>query len=146
MASLEVRPMKCPKCNTDTLNPFGMIEGVHVDFCGGCKGIWFDEGELAFYTEMPVDVPSLTQDVGTGRDTGLDCPHCGSVHLVEVHYLKGQHPLLDVCPKCKGVFVDKGELPQIESLSVKCRGANVIGLVAKKLEAQGYQILGVRKA
>ncbi len=138
--------MKCPKCGTDSLNPFGMIEGVHVDFCSGCKGIWFDEGELAFYTEMPVDLPSLHQDVDGGRDTGLDCPRCGDVHLIEVHYLKNQHPLLDFCPKCKGVFVDKGELPQIESLSVKCRGASVVGVVAQKLEAQGYHILGVRKA
>jgi uncharacterized protein len=135
--------MMCPKCGEDTLDAFGMVEGVHVDFCGKCKGIWFDEGELAFYTEMPVDVPSLQSSMTRGRNTGLPCPRCTDQQLVEVQYVTGQHPLLDVCPKCKGVFVDKGELPLIEKLTTKVRGAEVIGKVAVQLEARGYQILGV---
>ena len=138
--------MMCPKCGTDTLNDFGMIEGVHVDFCGSCKGIWFDEGELAFYTEMPVDLPNIQKAVSEGRNTGLACPRCEDTHLVEIHYVQDVHPLLDICPKCKGVFVDRGELPEIERLSVKCRGAEVIGVVAQQLEAKGYHILGVQKS
>lgn len=136
--------MKCPKCEENTLDPFGMIEGVHVDFCGKCKGIWFDEGELAFYTEMPVDIPSIEKALQGGKRTGLECPRCESAVLVEVQYLEGQHPLLDVCPGCRGVFVDRGELPQIESLTTKVRGAEVLGHVAKQLEDRGYQILGVQ--
>ena len=138
--------MRCPKCGENTLDPFGMIEGVHVDFCSGCKGIWFDEGELAFYTEMPVDVPKMADAMAQGRDTGLPCPRCQDKALVEVNYLPGEHLLLDVCPGCKGVFVDKGELPQVEALTTKCRGAESIFHVAKQLEAKGYSILGVRKA
>lgn len=139
--------MMCPKCGTDTLNDFGMIEGVHVDFCGGCKGTWFDEGELAFYTEMPVDLPNINKAMVDGQTTGLGCPRCGiDTHLVEIHYVNEEHPLLDVCPKCKGVFVDRGELPEIERLTVKCRGTEIIGVVAKQLEARGYQILGVQKS
>lgn len=138
--------MKCPKCGQNSLDPFGMIEGVHVDFCSGCKGIWFDEGELAFYTEMPVDVPKVAEALEKGRPTGLPCPRCQGEDLVEVSYLPGEHLLLDVCPRCKGVFVDKGELPQVERLTTRCRGAESIFHVAKQLEAKGYQILGVRKA
>lgn len=137
--------MKCPKCGTDTLDPFGHIEGVHVDFCGRCKGIWFDEGELAFYTEMPVDLPNIDKVVRGGVSTGLSCPKCVDAHLVEVPYVGQLHPLLDVCPTCRGVFVDRGELPEIERLSTRCRGAEVIGIVTSKLEARGYQILGVQK-
>jgi Zn-finger nucleic acid-binding protein len=137
--------MMCPKCGTDTLDDFGMIEGVHVDFCGGCKGIWFDEGELAFYTEMPVDVPDYESSMKSGRQTGLPCPRCESQQLFEIHYLHKEHPLLDICPACKGVFIDKGELPMIESMTTKLRGANVIGHVAVQLEKRGYQIMGVGK-
>lgn len=137
--------MKCPKCGKNTLDPFGEVEGVHVDFCGECKGVWFDEGELAFYTEMPVDIPNLQAAMQAGRDSGSECPKCPGTHLVEVHYIPGEHPLLDLCPNCKGVFVDRGELPQIERMTTKIRGAEVIGVVAKQLEARGYQILGVEK-
>jgi Zn-finger nucleic acid-binding protein len=138
--------MNCPKCGTDTLDPFGMIEGVNVDFCGGCKGIWFDEGELAFYTEMPADLPELGAVLARGKSTDHRCPHCSGTRLVEVPYVGTLRPLLDVCPTCRGVFVDRGELPEIERLSVRCRGTEVIGTVAKQLEARGYQILGVRKS
>lgn len=133
----------CPKCGQDSLDAFGMVEGVHVDFCGQCKGIWFDEGELAFYTEMPIDVPSLQSSMTKGRKTGLACPKCPGQELVEVQYVEGHHPYLDVCPSCKGVFVDKGELPMIEKLTTKVRGAEVIGHVAVQLEKRGYHILGV---
>lgn len=138
--------MKCPKCRANTLDPFGVVEGVHVDFCSSCKGIWFDEGELAFYTEMPMDIPKLEAALSNGRDTGLECPKCSPpFSLIEVNYVQGQHPLLDLCPRCKGIFVDRGEMPQIERLTTKIRGAEVIGVVAKQLEAKGYQILGVEK-
>jgi Zn-finger nucleic acid-binding protein len=137
--------MNCPKCKKDTLNAFGMIEGVHVDFCSGCKGIWFDKGELAFYTEMPVDIPSIDKAMASGRSTGLACPVCQNQELVEVHYLPGEHPLIDVCRGCKGVFVDRGELPMIEKSTTRLRGIEVLGQVTKQLEDRGYQILGVHK-
>jgi Zn-finger nucleic acid-binding protein len=139
-------PMMCPKCGKDTLEPFGSVEGVHIDFCKGCKGIWFDEGELAFYTEMPVDVPRLAEALAAGRRTGLECPRCSAQVLVEVSYLPGEKLLLDVCPGCRGVFVDKGELPEVEKISTRCRGAESILVVARQLEAKGYTILGARKA
>lgn len=136
--------MRCPKCSTDTLTPFGMIEGVHVDFCGSCKGIWFDQGELAFYTETPVDIPKLDQALAAGRDTGRKCPKCITPCLFEVRYLPGKDLLLDVCPACHGVFVDRGELPKIEALSVEVRGAEAIVKVAAELEKRGYKILGMQ--
>jgi Zn-finger nucleic acid-binding protein len=123
-----------------------MMEGVHVEFCSGCKGIWFDEGELAFYTEMPEDVPDVGKAVASGRKTDLPCPKCADQSLVEVKYVAGEKLLLDVCPTCRGVFVDKGEIPQIERLSVRYRGAESVLTVAKQLEAKGYRILGVQKA
>lgn len=136
--------MKCPKCSTDTLDPFGMIEGVNVDFCGSCKGIWFDQGELAFYTETPVDIPKLDQALAAGRDTGALCPRCAARNLLEVRYRPGADLLLDVCPSCRGVFVDRGELPKIEAMSVEVRGAEAIVQVAAQLEARGYKILGMQ--
>ena len=37
--------MKCPRCETSTLDEKER-EGVIVDVCGQCRGIWLDRGEL----------------------------------------------------------------------------------------------------
>ena len=36
--------MKCPKCD-DTLS-IGERNGVEIDYCVTCRGIWLDAGEL----------------------------------------------------------------------------------------------------
>ena len=38
--------MKCPKCQTESLNEFA-VQGVRVDRCASCNGIWFDARELS---------------------------------------------------------------------------------------------------
>jgi len=36
--------MKCPKCGADMKEI--ALAGIQVDQCGGCQGIYFDQGEL----------------------------------------------------------------------------------------------------
>ena len=36
--------MKCPRCNID-LN-ITITNGVEIDYCPGCRGVWLDRGEL----------------------------------------------------------------------------------------------------
>ncbi|HYD48842.1 MAG TPA: zf-TFIIB domain-containing protein [Terriglobales bacterium] len=36
--------MQCPKCGTGLKQD--TIEGVEVDICPGCNGMWLDDGEL----------------------------------------------------------------------------------------------------
>ena len=42
---------KCPKCGTGLaeFTGAGMPEGLHVDTCTMCNGMWFDRGELLVY-------------------------------------------------------------------------------------------------
>ncbi len=42
---------KCPKCQTGLaeFTGAGMPEGLHVDTCTTCDGMWFDRGELLVY-------------------------------------------------------------------------------------------------
>jgi len=48
--------MKCPKCGYDLVA--GVFEGVEIDQCTNCHGIWFDKGEaqslLARDAESPI--------------------------------------------------------------------------------------------
>ena len=36
--------MKCPRCSTDL--HMGERNGVEIDYCMSCRGIWLDSGEL----------------------------------------------------------------------------------------------------
>ncbi len=37
--------MKCPTC-TDTLLVISERQGVEIDYCPQCRGVWLDRGEL----------------------------------------------------------------------------------------------------
>jgi Zn-finger nucleic acid-binding protein len=37
-------PMKCPKCHTDLM--ISDRQGIEIDFCPQCRGVWLDRGEL----------------------------------------------------------------------------------------------------
>ena len=133
--------MICPKCQKDTLQGFGQVEGVDVDFCSECKGIWFDAGELAFYVEVEKDVPDLEAAIASGKPSGHFCPRC-STELVETHYVPGESLMIDVCPSCKGIFLDKGEVPRVEKLSARQGGLERVTRTVAALEKKGYMILG----
>lgn len=36
--------MKCPKCQTDL--SISDRQGIEIDFCPQCRGVWLDRGEL----------------------------------------------------------------------------------------------------
>ena len=45
----ELHYMRCPKCGAKLQEE--KLEGVAVDICPGCRGVWLDDGELAKLTE-----------------------------------------------------------------------------------------------
>ena len=36
--------MKCPKCQSDLM--ISDRQGIEIDFCPQCRGVWLDRGEL----------------------------------------------------------------------------------------------------
>ena len=53
--------LHCPKCGTK-LAEAGM-EGVTVDICPACHGVWLDEGELEKLTTGPKSLFASLRDV-----------------------------------------------------------------------------------
>ena len=134
--------MICPKCQGELHEMF--IEGVDLDFCDGCKGMWFDKDEMAFMAELPEDMP----DHDVQRDaqaTEYTCPRCGDVKLEQMKFVKAEDLVIERCPQCRGIFLDKGELPKVEKIGAHIGDAkSKILLTSKKLQEKGYQILGVQ--
>jgi Zn-finger nucleic acid-binding protein len=66
--------MKCPVC--DVALSISSREGVEIDFCPQCRGVWLDRGELDKVIERaaaslaPSGVPA--GDRGRGRDERYD--------------------------------------------------------------------------
>jgi Zn-finger nucleic acid-binding protein len=45
MKNKEETPMKCPVCTTVNL-VMSERQGVEIDYCPECRGVWLDRGEL----------------------------------------------------------------------------------------------------
>ena len=48
--------MKCPQCNDVTL-VMAERQGVEIDYCTQCRGVWLDRGELDKLIERSADMP-----------------------------------------------------------------------------------------
>ena len=43
--------MNCPTCKESELRPVLTKQGVEVDYCDSCGGIWLDKGEIFHFTK-----------------------------------------------------------------------------------------------
>ena len=104
--------MDCPKCR----EPMFVMEYEHVemDVCPECGGVWLDGGELAailgadHWRDKTDKPPRIPKD-----EKLLDCPVCVS-KLVKGPY-GSSGVIVDRCPHGDGVFLDQGELEQIQA-------------------------------
>jgi serine/threonine protein kinase/Zn-finger nucleic acid-binding protein len=127
---------RCGKCG----GPFAayFYDGMIVDRCGECRGVWLDSGEVDRL---------LGSDRGSGaaqppsekmRRAPLDrlvgsCPSCKiGLQAFEVP----SHPaFLEVCPRCFGMWFDRGELRLLREEPVVLWLKNVLETVRKQAQA-----------
>ena len=108
--------MNCPKCKTEKLDVTS-IRGTEVDRCPNCRGVWFDERELQQLLDLaPADLKPLR---GGRLHDDLNrlkakCPRDGS-ELTRVCSAIKPEVIIDICPNCRGVWVDGGEFDQLIS-------------------------------
>ncbi len=110
--------IRCPKCRT----PMDQVtyDGVEVDRCQHCQGIWFDAGEIKALSTRDaaeeLDIGSST--IGHWQD-GLqdyDCPRCGGP-MQKAQVKRQPHIRIETCVDCKGSFLDAGELKDLTELT-----------------------------
>ena len=58
--------MKCPVCNVELL--MTDKQGVEIDYCPTCRGIWLDRGELDKIIERSTVVASAPHPENRSRD------------------------------------------------------------------------------
>jgi Zn-finger nucleic acid-binding protein len=98
--------MDCPRCESQLLSE--SFDGITVDRCMGCRGMWLDPGELDQMEDAAFDQVELKGSVMYRSFQGvLYCPKCGdSMHAF--HY-RAYDLELDFCINEEGILLDGGE-------------------------------------
>jgi len=84
---------------------------IWIDRCPGCRGIWFDRGEVAkaMRTMQIVDAPDAPADLRTTPREACACPTCNEpMKVVRSRVVPGLY--FDRCKGCRGVWLDTGEI------------------------------------
>jgi Zn-finger nucleic acid-binding protein len=109
--------MDCPVCGKSMVEE--IFGNIRVDVCkNGCKGIWFDWGELKELDESNEGAgEALEEALKSPRindaDRGkLQCPKCG-IAMHAHKYKNAKEVNVDECYGCGGFFLDSGELREI---------------------------------
>jgi Zn-finger nucleic acid-binding protein len=103
----------CLKC-TSVLDK-SRIDDVEVDHCPACGGLWLDHGEIERLSrKMASDVDRLRRLLasqagppGVPSEVQGSCPACQATDVREVELGKIH---IDYCTRCKGLFLDRGEI------------------------------------
>lgn len=107
-------PLACPACVKAPLDPWtDPSSGLEIDCCPLCRGFWFDGEELARLFPSPelFQRVFLHEQSAAPPDPGGErtCPRCQTrLKLTQALGLE-----IDVCRRCRGIWLDAGELMQL---------------------------------
>ncbi len=111
--------IRCPKCRADMEQV--EHEGVEVDRCRHCKGIWFDAGEIEALGTKNAAAALDTGDLATGMQHNAlqdyQCPRCNG-HMSNVVDERQPHIAFETCDDCQGSFLDAGELRDLANFTL----------------------------
>jgi serine/threonine protein kinase/Zn-finger nucleic acid-binding protein len=101
---------RCGKCGGEFSALF--LDGLIVDRCSSCRGVWLDYGELdriiGHATESETMLPGQQFTPAPLDRLVGSCPTC-RIGLM-AYAVPGQPASLEICPRCLGVWFDAGEL------------------------------------
>ncbi len=113
----------CPRCNTNCssieiedqlFSTFSAME------CESCGVHWFHSDDLT-KVENTYEVTLVEFRKIPGKEKQMElltCPSCKSITMEKVIHKRDKNVTMDVCLKCKGVWLDSGELKAIQKESL----------------------------
>ena len=66
--------MKCPNCPDATLT-MAERQGVEIDYCPRCRGVWLDRGELVKLVERAASPPQTQAPAARVQPDFVDSDH-----------------------------------------------------------------------
>ena len=101
--------MKCPRCKNKLKQGTVKKKAVEINYCSQCKGFFLDRGEIEKVSEAAIRDLSIPPEASSSRTL---CPVCEEWMVVFDYpqtFVK-----VDICKECKGLWLDAGELKEIE--------------------------------
>jgi Zn-finger nucleic acid-binding protein len=108
--------LTCPKCQgrLDSI----LYQGIEVDRCCQCAGIWFDDTEVEALKGLKgsetIDLgDSTTPSHDDTQNEAILCPRCQMPmnRLLDMD----KYPIwYEQCPQCYGIWLDAGEFNQFK--------------------------------
>jgi Zn-finger nucleic acid-binding protein len=113
---------KCPECSQEMRKK--EYEGVVIDICENCGGVWLDKDELYHILETREEKFSQSQQEEVAPEKiipprpedlipQLNCPVCGAL-MQRFAFGYSSGIILDRCPNGDGVWLDRGELEKVQ--------------------------------
>ncbi|HXV76028.1 MAG TPA: zf-TFIIB domain-containing protein [Candidatus Polarisedimenticolaceae bacterium] len=107
--------MRCPRCQT--VLERRDHDGVRVDTCATCAGVFLHRGELNRIapTEGDLEFSTLHEESFRHEDEfgPIACPACSGPTMNKVEFNVYSGIMLDYCPACRGFWLDGKELDRI---------------------------------
>ncbi len=103
--------MKCPNCKESELTPVMTKNGVLVDYCTRCEGIWLDRGEIYYFTKTPKYLRWKIKDGLKNSRLSRKLNPLSQTPLIGLP-LRGNKMLVYYCLKTGGIWIDKEVLDE----------------------------------
>ena len=116
--------MQCP-VDSEELQKITYEAQIEVDQCPSCLGMWLDYGELESIQDsreidhsvelqnIPNYFDKSHQFVLARNEDTFYCPHCSN-EMEKREYGYCSLIMIDVCPSCRGIWLHKGEIKELE--------------------------------
>jgi Zn-finger nucleic acid-binding protein len=108
----------CPRCPDQPLQEH-VIEDWKPLVCTRCGGLWIDPDSFRDAVMRPPP-PGLDQRETAGarpaiwEESPLACPAC-NVPMKKGNYAYSSGVIIDRCPSCRGIWLDRGELAKLRA-------------------------------
>ena len=105
-----IAQLTCPRCARQPLSPVFTKQGVEVDHCGTCGGVWLDKGEIFYFARSAKAlVRELDRAEKEAQPGALPSPATGQpMSRLNVFGVD-----IDMCKDTRGLWLDRGELAQV---------------------------------
>ena len=105
--------MQCPSCRVQLATI--LYERIEIQQCQLCKGILLDEKSLGEIETRRIRfiARDKSHTVTNHYDGDRTCPGC-DVTMEKTKYGKYSPKTIDKCPQCKVIWLDEGELEDIQ--------------------------------
>lgn len=102
--------MRCPNCSSQDLRPVMTRQGLEVDYCDACKGVWLDRGEIYLFSREPEVIARRLSEAGRDSCPSSKCSPKNGAPMTELTYPGGAK--LYACGD-GGLWLDAGDMRQL---------------------------------